>query len=178
MISEFDALYEETRNAVDSWLGYQYQGKYALLRYLECLVEEYEKNKENSVVDNIKVCVEWIEDFIIFKDGKPAEIYQIKKDLNKKNREEVIQNFVLQFKLLKKQNVRWVLGYSTTKLDAASIYCTETEFSNFYENYISHKWLREIGLLERNIKKNSYWHDNLNLRSSKSKCKTIFKRFD
>ena len=173
MISEFDALYEETRNAVDSWLGYQYQGKYALLRYLECLVEEYEKNKENSVVDNIKVCVEWIEDFIIFKDGKPAEIYQIKKDLNKKNREEVIQNFVLQFKLLKKQNVRWVLGYSTTKLDAASIYCTETEFSNFYENYISHKWLREIGLLERNIKKNSYWHDNLNLRSSKSKCKTI-----
>lgn len=173
MISEFDALYEETRNAVDSWLGYQYQGKYALLRYLECLVEEYEKNKENPVVDNIKVCVEWIEDFIIFKDGKPAEIYQIKKDLNKKNREEVIQNFVLQFKLLKKQNVRWVLGYSTTKLDAASIYCTETEFSNFYENYISHKWLREIGLLERNIKKNSYWHDNLNLRSSKSKCKTI-----
>ena len=102
MISEFDALYEETRNAVDSWLGYQYQGKYALLRYLECLVEEYEKNKENPVVDNIKVCVEWIEDFIIFKDGKPAEIYQIKKDLNKKNREEVIQNFVLQFKLLKK----------------------------------------------------------------------------
>lgn len=53
MISEFDALYEETRNAVDSWLGYQYQGKYALLRYLECLVEEYEKNKENSVVDNM-----------------------------------------------------------------------------------------------------------------------------
>ena len=73
MISEFDALYEETRNAVDSWLGYQYQGKYALLRYLECLVEEYEKNKENPVVDNIKVCVEWIEDFIIFKDGKAVD---------------------------------------------------------------------------------------------------------
>ena len=29
--------------------------------------------KENSVVDNIKVCVEWIEDFIIFKDGKAVD---------------------------------------------------------------------------------------------------------
>ena len=41
MISKYDELYEERRNAVDSWQGYQYQGKYALSKYLECLVEKF-----------------------------------------------------------------------------------------------------------------------------------------
>ena len=80
MSVEFDALYEEKRNAIPSWKGYQYQGKYAILRYLDSLVEEYKKNEETPAADSIKVRIEWIEDFIIYKEGKPSEIYQIKKD--------------------------------------------------------------------------------------------------
>ena len=175
MSVEFDALYEEKRNAIPSWKGYQYQGKYAILRYLDSLVEEYKKNEETPAADSIKVRIEWIEDFIIYKEGKPSEIYQIKKDLNTSDRKEVIQNFIFQFKMLKNKNIKWILGYSTTKLTPSSIECSKEEFDVIYKNYISDKWIREIKKLEKNIDDGNYWGKNLNLNCGESVCKTIRK---
>lgn len=53
MSTEYDALYDAKRDARESWKGYQYQGEYALLRYLEYLVEQYEAGKEKSDMQSV-----------------------------------------------------------------------------------------------------------------------------
>lgn len=173
MSTEYDALYDAKRDARESWKGYQYQGEYALLRYLERLVEQYEMGTEKSDIQDLTVCVEWIEDFNIFQGGKLKEIYQIKKDLNETDRTEVLQNFIFQFKVLKSKEIKWILGYSTTGLKEDKLKCGKTEFDIIYADYIEKGWLYEIKQLEDNVGEKGYWQDNLNLMKKESTCKTI-----
>lgn len=173
MKSKYDALYNGKRDARDSWKGYQYQGEYALLRYLEYLVEQYEAGKEKSDIQELSMRVEWIEDFIIFQGDKIKEIYQIKKNLNETNKTEVLENFIFQFKMLKPEEINWILGYSTTDLKKNDLKCEKDEFDAIYKAYIEDGWLQEIKLLEDTVNEKDYWKDNLNKKNKESTCKII-----
>ena len=161
MDNGFEALYNERRNAISSWQGYHYQGMVALLRFLEELVKKFQYAGHSVEADTLKMKIEWIEDFILFENNEIKEIYQVKKTLTDENRKEVLNNFIIQFKLFDKE-AKWVLAYDETKLGDLSL--TRDEFDQCYKVHIKEKWLKQIALLESHYREDDYWKNNLKLK--------------
>ena len=86
-----EALYNERRNAIPSWQGYHYQGMTALLYFLKELVNKFEEDENGVLAGNLKIKIEWLEDFIIFDNNEIKKIYQIKKTITKKNSKRIIK---------------------------------------------------------------------------------------
>ena len=168
----FEALYNERRNAIPSWQGYHYQGMIAIARFLEGLVEKFKSSTSENKAEILKLKIEWIEDFILFENDSPKEIYQVKKTLTNKERKEVLYNFIIQFKIYGNET-KWVIAYSDTELGADDLELTKEEFDQYYREHIEEKWIEQINLLERHYTETDYWKTNLNLRNSDSSCKEI-----
>lgn len=170
MDNGFEALYNERRNAISSWQGYHYQGMVALLRFLEELVKKFQYVGNSVEANTLKMKIEWIEDFILFENNEIKEIYQVKKTLTDENRKEVLNNFIIQFKIFDKE-AKWVLAYDETKLGDLSL--TKDDFDQCYKVHIKEKWLQQIALLESHYREDNYWKNNLNLNNKDSSCKEI-----
>lgn len=170
MNEEFEALYNERRNAISSWQGYHYQGMVALLRFLEELVKKFQYTGSSVEASTLKIKIEWIEDFILFENNKIKEIYQIKKTLTAVDRKEVLHNFITQFKIFN-NDAKWVLAYNET--DLVNLLLTKDEFDQCYRVHIQEKWLKQLGLLESHYREDDYWNQNLNLKNKNSSCKEI-----
>ena len=170
MDNGFEALYNERRNAISSWQGYHYQGMVALLRFLEELVKKFQYAGHSVEADTLKMKIEWIEDFILFENNEIKEIYQVKKTLTDENRKEVLNNFIIQFKIFDKE-AKWVLAYDETKLGDLSL--TRDDFDQCYKVHIKEKWLKQIALLESHYREEDYWKKNLNLNNKYSSCKEV-----
>lgn len=121
----FEALYEERRNAIPSWQGYHFQGMVALFCFLKNIVNKYEIDKNGELVGKLKLRIEWLEDFILYENENIKEIYQIKKTLTKTTRKEVLKNFIVQFKVLDRNDVKWFLGYNDSDFSDFDINQTE-----------------------------------------------------
>lgn len=109
------ALYNERRNAIPSWQGYHYQAMVAVYKYLEFIWDGFQ-NK--NIPEQVIAKIEWLEDFVIEDNGRMEEIYQVKKTLTNANRKEILQNFILQYKLLGQNNTKYCrIMYQTGKKD-------------------------------------------------------------
>lgn len=167
-----EALYNENRNAIPSWQGYEYQGKAALTKYLEKLnaVFESETEEEPALEEcrRIKLKIEWLEDFVICRSGSISEIYQVKKTLTNQSKEEVLANFILQYKLMGRRNVQWFLVYDEQKQVQATL--SESEFDNAYGTAIEQGVKQELEKLmtDRTVE---FWKDNLKPNNASSQCK-------
>lgn len=158
----FESLYNENRNAIPSWQGYQYQGEVAMNKYLHYLLNQFQK--ETPIDDLALIKVEWLEDFVIFEGETAKEIYQVKKTLMKNDYSEVIQNFILQYKILNDKKCKWFLTYdNVANCDLEQI--GERDFNEIYESYIYNSVLVELNLLIDNKENLSFWKENLKLRS-------------
>ncbi len=165
----YKALYDARRNAISSWQGYHYQGMVALQCFLEELVRRYNINEDEAA--KLKLKIEWIEDFILFENENAKVIYQVKKTLNQSNLEEVLGNFIVQFKILQNTGAEWVLAYNNTDLQAINL--TQNDYDIYYKEHIEEKWLKQINLLISNYKNRIYWKENLNLKNAASSCKDV-----
>jgi hypothetical protein len=165
----FEALYDARRNAISSWQGYHYQGMVALMFFMEVLVRRYDISETEA--EKIKLRIEWIEDFVLSENNEAKVICQVKKTLNKSNFEEVLGNFIVQFKILQATRTEWVLVYNNTNLSALNL--KQNDYDQYYREHIEEKWLRQINLLIDNCGDNNYWRENLNLNNATSSCKDI-----
>lgn len=165
----YEALYDARRNAIASWQGYQYQGMVALQCFLEELVRRYNINEDEAA--KLRLKIEWIEDFILFENEQAKAIYQVKKTLTRSNLEEVLGNFIVQFKILQETETEWVLAYNNT--DLLPVNLTQNDYDKCYREQIEEKWLEQINLLISNYKDNNYWRENLKLKNAASSCKDI-----
>lgn len=167
MDSLSEALYNEKRNAIPSWQGYHYQAMIAIYKYLEFIWQKY---ADDNIPEQAIVKIEWMEDFVIQDNGNIQEIYQVKRTLTEKNRAEVLQNFILQYKLMGQKNTQWKIVFD--QLD----YCaqlTETEFDQIYKDYIDDTFIFELDQLQKNVANAHYWEENLKLVSSSSQLKNV-----
>lgn len=166
------ALYNERRNAIPSWQGYHYQTMVAVYKYLEFIWDRFENKFENKKIipEQVIVKIEWLEDFVIEENGRIEEIYQVKKTLTNANRKEILQNFILQYKLLGQNDTKWKIVFDEPQqCDSLS----ESEFEQIYKEYIEEKFICELRELESNVGNADYWKENLKLNDAKSKLKTI-----
>lgn len=169
-MNEFcEALYDARRNAISSWQGYHYQGMVALECFLEELVRRFIISEDETA--KLRLKIEWIEDFILFENEEAKVIYQVKKTLTRSNLEDVLGNFIVQFKLLQDIETEWVLAYSNT--DLPSVNLTRNDYDKYYREHIEKKWLEQIDLLINNYRDNVYWRENLNQNKATSSCKDI-----
>lgn len=111
-----------------------------------------------------------MEDFIIFKQGNISEIYQVKKTLTKRNKEEVIANFILQYKFLIHKDIQWYINFDELEKGVNISQLSEKEFDNIYSEVIEKGFIQELELLMTN-NNTSFWKENLKLSNSDSKCK-------
>lgn len=165
----YEALYDARRNAISSWQGYHYQGMVALQCFLEELVRRYNISEDEA--EKLKLKIEWIEDFTLFESQEPKTIFQVKKTLTQSNLEEVLGNFIVQFKILKESGTEWVLAYDNTDLPGVNL--AQNDYDKYYKVHIEDKWLHQINLLINNCKDKYYWSENLNLKKAASCCKDI-----
>lgn len=169
-----EALYNEKRNAIPSWQGYEYQGNVAIRRYLEIIsgifssIKEVDKAEKES--RKIELKIEWLEDFIVFEQGNISEIYQVKKTLTKSNKKEVIANFILQYKFLTYKDIKWYINFDELDRGVNTNQLSEKEFDNIYSDVIEKGFIQELELLMTN-NNTSFWKENLKLSNSNSKCK-------
>ena len=168
MESFSEALYNEKRNAIPSWQGYHYQAMVAVYKYLEFIWDKFENKK--VVPEQVIVKIEWMEDFVIQDKENIKEIYQVKKTLTNANRKEVLQNFILQYKLMEQENIQWKIVFDQPDQD---MLLSEAEFNQVYEEYIEEKFICELSELEKNINDAEFWNENLKLNNKASKLKTI-----
>ncbi|MBE9387801.1 hypothetical protein [Vagococcus salmoninarum] len=63
----------KSNDATPSWNGFNYQGFVTILRVMELLNKVSEENRKNYAVE-----IEKYEDFIIYENNKPKEIFQVK----------------------------------------------------------------------------------------------------
>ncbi len=157
-----NALYNENRNAIPSWQGYNYQGEVAAYKFLEYLHEQLDEG--SSKIEEISMNIEWLEDFIIYNSRRIKKIYQVKKTLTQSCFNEVMQNFIIQFKLLNDIESIWYIAYDdvdSTNLESLS----KTDFEDLFQNYITNKIVKEFELLKSNVSLN-YWMSNLKLKDS------------
>lgn len=115
----YEALYDARRNAISSWQGYHYQGMVALQCFLEELVNRYAISENEAA--KLRLKIEWIEDFRLFENQEAKIIYQVKKTLTQSNLEEVLGNFIVQFKILQDDEIEWVLAYNNTDLTGVNL---------------------------------------------------------
>lgn len=166
----FEALYNESRNAIPSWQGYNYQGEVAAYKYLYYLLKQFRNKSDN--INSIFIKIEWLEDFVLFEEKSIKEIYQVKKTLTERDYQEVMQNFILQFKLHKDESCKWFVIYDeVTNEELDKI--TEDRFNEIYDLYINKVVLVELNLLADKRNELSFWKEELKLRNSKSKLPTI-----
>lgn len=166
----FEALYNENRNAIPSWQGYSYQGEVAALKFLNYLLHQFQNNPES--VNKSNVLIEWMEDFVIFEGNTVKQIYQVKKTLSKSEYEDVIKNFILQFKFVNDDSCEWFIIYddvSNDELESVS----EKIFNELFENFINGEIISELKLLQENRSNLDFWKEHLNLKYSDSKLKKI-----
>lgn len=167
MDSLSEALYNEKRNAIPSWQGYHYQAMIAIYKYLEFILQKF---IGDNIPEQAIVKIEWMEDFVIQDNGNIQEIYQVKKTLTEKNRAEVLQNFILQYKLMGQKNTQWKIVFDQPD-DCAQL--TETEFDQIYKDYIEDTFIFELNQLLKNVANAHYWEENLKLVSSSSQLKNV-----
>lgn len=165
----YEALYDARRNAISSWQGYHYQGMVALQCFLEELVRRYNISEDEA--EKLKLKIEWIEDFTLFERQEPKTIFQVKKTLTQSNFEEVLGNFIVQFKILKESGTEWVLAYDNTDLPGVNL--TQIDYDKYYKEHIEEKWMEQINLLINNCKDKNYWKENLKPKNKASSCKDI-----
>lgn len=158
----FEALYNESRNAILSWQGYNYQGEVAANKYLYYLLNQFRSN--SNKLESTYIKIEWLEDFVVFEEELTKEIYQVKKTLTKSDYTEVIQNFILQFKLLNNEYCKWFVTYDDVS-DSDLEEITEDRFNELYNSYISSKIVAELNLLLSKKDDLSFWKQHLKLKS-------------
>lgn len=162
------ALYNERRNAIPSWQGYHYQAMVAVYKYLEFIWDRFQSKK--GIPEQVIAKIEWLEDFVMEDNGRIEEIYQVKKTLTNLNREEILHNFILQYKLSGQKDTKWKIVFDEPKQ------CTplsESEFEQIYKEYIEKKFICELRELENNVGNADYWKNNLNLQNGSSKLKNV-----
>lgn len=165
----YEALYDARRNAISSWQGYHYQGMVALQCFLEELVNRYAISENEAA--KLRLKIEWIEDFSLFENQEAKKIYQVKKTLTQSNLEEVMGNFIVQFKILQDDEIEWVLAYNNTDLTGVNL--TQNDYDQYYRKHIEEKWIEQINLLIDNYTDKNYWKENLKLNNATSSCKDI-----
>ncbi len=170
-----EALYNENRNAVPSWQGYEYQGKVAIRRYLEILndIFKLDKKSEQQILNEcqkIMLKIEWLEDFAVFESENISEIYQVKKTLTKSEKEDVVANFILQYKLLGKSDIHWFIVFDELEQEGIDSILLESDFNDIYKTVIEKGFVREIKELKSN-RNVDFWSENLNLKNKNSNCK-------
>ena len=165
------ALYNERRNAIPSWQGYHYQAMVAVYKYLEFIWDRFQSKK--GIPEQVIAKIEWLEDFVIEDNGRIEEIYQVKKTLTNSNREEILYNFILQYKLLGKKDTKWKIVLDEPQQSTPLSVLSESEFEQIYKEYIEKKFICELRELENNVGNADYWKNNLNLQNGSSKLKNI-----
>ncbi|GEQ20242.1 hypothetical protein CBU02nite_07480 [Clostridium butyricum] len=164
-----EALYQENRNAIPSWQGYHYQGQAAVLYVLRYILDVFENRPDD--VSNIFMKIEWLEDFTIFEGDLIKEVYQVKKTMDKKSYEDVIQNFIMEYKT-SNENIKFKAIYSEftdikyTQIDSMT-------FNKIYSDFITNTIIYQINLLVEKKNDLTYWKDNLNLQNKDSELKNI-----
>lgn len=68
----YESLYDARRNAISSWQGYHYQGMVALQCFLEELLRRYNVSEDEAA--ELKMKIEWIEDFTLFEKEEPTNL--------------------------------------------------------------------------------------------------------
>ncbi|HBJ2614740.1 TPA: hypothetical protein LA742_003240 [Clostridium botulinum] len=165
-----EALYNENRNAIPSWQGYHYQGQVATFFFLKYILGCF--NSECEYIQDISMKIEWMEDFIIFEKDIVKHIYQVKKTLNSKEYTDVIQNFILQQKIIGDDSCKWIVVYNkANKNDFETV--IEENFNKIRKSYIIDCIVDEINQLIENKDNPEFWIDNLNLNNKKSKLQHI-----
>lgn len=170
----FEALYNESRNAIPSWQGYNYQGEVAANKYLYYLLNQFRSN--SNKLESIYIKIEWLEDFVVFEGESTKEIYQVKKTLTKSDYTEVIQNFILQFKLLNDEHCKWFVIYDDVS-DSDLEEIAEEKFNELYNSYIRSKIVAELNLLLSKKEDLSFWKEHLKLRSQTPSCLSNIRGF-
>ncbi|MCI8409037.1 MAG: hypothetical protein HFJ09_07190 [Lachnospiraceae bacterium] len=165
------ALYNERRNAIPSWQGYHYQAMVAVYKYLEFIWDRFQNKK--VVPEQVIAKIEWLEDFVIEDNGRTEEIYQVKKTLTNANRKEILQNFILQYKLSGQNDTKWKIVFDEPQQSTPLAEFSESEFEQIYKEYIEEKFISELRELESNVEDTDYWKSNLSLQNGSSKLKTI-----
>lgn len=162
----FEALYNENRNAIHSWQGYSYQGEVAALKFLNYLLNQFQNKSESVNSSNVKI--EWMEDFVIFEGEAVKQIYQVKKTLTKSDYEDVIKNFILQFKLVNDDSCEWFIIYDNIDNDEFESVSQE-KFNELFGVYINGEILSELNLLKENRCNLEFWKEHLKLKNCDSK---------
>lgn len=165
------ALYNERRNAIPSWQGYHYQAMVAVYKYLEFIWDRFHNKKVKP--EQVIAKIEWLEDFVIEDNCRIEEIYQVKKTLSKANRKEILQNFILQYKLSGQKDTKWKIVFDEPQQSTSLTKLSESEFEQIYKEYIEEKFISELRELENNVGNIDYWKSNLDLMNKYSKLKTI-----
>lgn len=163
------ALYQENRNAIPSWQGYHYQGQVAVLYILRYILNVF-KNRPSDV-NKIFMKIEWLEDFTIFEGDMIKEVYQVKKTMNKENYEDVVQNFIMEYKT-SNENIIFKAIYSAVT-DEKYKNIDSSVFKEIYNNFITNTIIYQINMLLDKKNDLSYWKNNLNLQNSNSELKNI-----
>lgn len=168
-----ESLYEETRNAIPSWQGYHYQGQVAVLYILKYILNVF--NERPSDVNKIFMKIEWLEDFIIFenegKGNKIKQVYQVKKTMDKNNYEDVIQNFIWEYKIANKNIIFKAIYSDVTDRKYEKIDCIA--FDEVYSKFINNKIIHQINILLEKKNDLVYWKENLKLKNKYSELKNI-----
>lgn len=168
-----EALYEESRNAIPSWQGYHYQGQVAVLYLLKYILDVF--NERPSDINKVFMKIEWLEDFIIFekedKGDTIKQVYQVKKTMDKKNYEDVIQNFIWEFKIASKNIFFKAIYNAVTEDKFKKIDCTS--FNQVYNDFIENKIIHQIYTLIEKKSDLNYWKENLKLTNKYSELKNI-----
>lgn len=176
-----EALYNDMRNAVLSWQGYEYQGNVALYVYLDTICKLCINENDEQVIaekcNGITVKIEWLEDFVLIKNEQISDIYQVKSTLNKENLDEVIANFIIQYVFLSNNTIRWHIIYDESQGLDYDAKPSKKEFEELYKKYIEKTFVAGITKLlgKRDVQ---YWKENLNLREKTeidNKCKAYIR---
>lgn len=161
-----EALYNENRNAIPSWQGYQYQAQVATYFFLNHVLNEFNENSNN--ISNVSMKIEWMEDFVIYDNNTIKKIYQVKKTLDSSEYEDVIQNFILQHKIIDVDTCRWIVVYDKIdKINYSTI--TKEKYEELYDKYIIKLFLNEIEMLIKNCDNPEFWKENLKEKYKESK---------
>lgn len=156
-----EALYNENRNAIPSWQGYQYQAQAATYFFLKYILDKFNDNSND--IDDISMKIEWMEDFIIYENEIIKKIYQVKKTLNKVEYDDVLKNFIFQHKIIDDGECEWVVVFD--EIDNQSlINIDEKEYETIYDSYVINVFLNEIIMLIENRDKPEFWIENLKKR--------------
>lgn len=162
-------MYEKNRNAIPSWQGYHYQGQVAVLYILRYILDVFENRP--SDVNKVFMKIEWLEDFTVFEEDRIKQIYQVKKIMDNGSYEDVIQNYIMEYKIAN-ENVKFNAIYNTATEEKYKK-IVRVIFDEIYTNFITNKIIQEINKLLENKNDLAYWQYNLKPKNKDSELKNI-----